>query len=86
MPVFKVLRRVDAFVDYVAEIEAENPEEAAELAAGEEDSLKWRKEGTYQFDSRLFVTLDENGVTIDATSFGDVGLLPAAPRGGVRAA
>ena len=81
MPVFKVLRRVDAFIDYVAEIEAANPEEAAELAVDQEEILKWKEDGFVQFDSRLFVTLDAEGVIIDDTRRGDFVLLSNVPRG-----
>lgn len=80
MAVFKVLKRVDAFVDYVAEIEAGSAEEAAELALDQEEILKWRKDGMFLFDSRVFVTLDEDGLVIDNTRQGDPMLLGTAPR------
>ncbi len=32
MPVFTILSRVDAYVDYVAEIEADSAEEAVDIA------------------------------------------------------
>ena len=69
---FDVLRRVDAYVDYVAEVEAENAEEAAQLA---NDDLigcyKWEERGKQEFDARLYITLDENGDEIDGTQAGD---------------
>lgn len=70
MPNFRVLRRVDAFIDYVADVEADNAEEAAYLAK-EGPSPKWRREGEAEFDSRLYVTLDSEGVPIDSTQCGD---------------
>lgn len=71
MPVFQVLRRVDAFVDYVAEVDAPSANEAAARASYDETSLNWTPRSVAQFDARIFVTLDENGEEIDATQQGD---------------
>jgi hypothetical protein len=71
MPKFRVLRRVDAFVDYVAEVEAETAAEAADSASDDEGAYEWEETGTHQFDARLFVTLDENNNEIEATQRGD---------------
>jgi hypothetical protein len=71
MPKFKVLCRIDAFADYVAEVEAEDAEEAAQLADEDHGSYKWEHSGTQEFDARLYVTLDENGDEIEATQVGD---------------
>jgi hypothetical protein len=68
---FQVLRRVDAFVDYVAEIEADSADEAAAKADQNEERYHWAKRGIAQFDSRLFVTLDDSGIEIDSTQRGD---------------
>ncbi len=72
MPTFQVLCRVDAFVDYVAEVEAEDAEEAAQIASSDPRSRhKWEERGTEEFDARLYITLDENGDEIDGTQAGD---------------
>ena len=72
MAKFNVLCRVDAYVDYVAEVEAEDAEEAAQLANQEPTGrYKWRQQGTQEFDARLYITLDENGEEIDGTQAGD---------------
>jgi len=71
MPTFKVLRRVDAFVDYVAKVRASSPAEAAELASEDEGGYKWEKWGEVEFDARLFVTLDKDGAEIESTQQGD---------------
>lgn len=71
MPKFQVLRRVDAFVDYVAEIEADSPEEAARKANDDEEPFDWRERGVIQFDARSFVTLDAEGIEIERTQCGD---------------
>ena len=72
MPNFRVLCRVDAYVDYVADIEADDPQQAARAAADDLTSRhKWEERGTQEFDARLYITLDENGDEIDGTQAGD---------------
>ncbi len=72
MAVFKVRRRVDAYVDYVAEVEADSPEEAAELASDDEAAFNWEEEGPCEFDARMFIALDADGSEIDGTQCGDL--------------
>jgi len=71
MPKFTVLRRVDAYVDSTAEIEADDAEDAAMLARERADDYDWEELGTVQFDARGYVTLDAKGDEIDATRCGD---------------
>ena len=72
MPKFNVLCRVDAYVDYVAEVEADDAEEAAQLANHDyAGRYKWEERGTQEFDARLYITLDEHGAEIDGTQAGD---------------
>lgn len=73
MPTFKVLRRMGAYLDSVAVVEAADAEEAATLAANDEDDYEWDELGAVGFDARGFVTLDENGVEIDRTRTGYFG-------------
>jgi hypothetical protein len=68
---FKVLRRVDAYVDYEVEVEAATPDEACEIASREPAHLKWREIGTQSFDARMFVTLDGDGSELSETERGD---------------
>lgn len=70
MPTYTVLSRKDAFVDYVAEVEAESPAEAARLAH-DSDDLPWRERGVVEFDARVVVALDEDGREVDGTAVGD---------------
>lgn len=70
MAKFQVLCRVDAFIDYIAEVEADDAEEAAYLAK-EGPQLEWERQGEAEFDARLFVTLDENGDPIESSQCGD---------------
>jgi hypothetical protein len=72
MPKFTVVRRVDAFVDYLAEVEAETAEEAADLAVENEEKYDWAVDGTYEFEDKLFVTLDADGNEIPETARGDL--------------
>lgn len=71
MPKFQVLRRVDAFVDYVTDVEADSAEEAAQKADRYEEAYGWQKQRVLQFDARSFLTLDDDGVEIEATQRGD---------------
>lgn len=71
MPKFRVLRRFDAFVDYVAEVDAASADEAAAKAADDETLFEWEEVSVAQFDARTFVALDENGDEIEDTQRGD---------------
>jgi len=54
MPKFKVLRRVDAYLDSVAVVEADDAEEAALLAESNEGDYEWEELGPVGFDARGF--------------------------------
>ena len=71
MPLFQVRRRVDAYVDYVANVRAATPQDAASIACDDEGRFRWEEEGPCEFDARLFITLDENGDEIEDTQCGD---------------
>ncbi|MFY8163832.1 MAG: hypothetical protein ACOVKC_06305 [Brevundimonas sp.] len=45
MPKFKILSRVDAYVDYTCEVEADDLEEAVDLAYDGDPSIKWTEQG-----------------------------------------
>lgn len=70
MPRFTILSRVDAYVDYTAEVEADSLEEAVDLAYDGEPSIKWREQGVVEFDARHVVALDANGNEIETYSRG----------------
>ncbi len=72
MPVFRVLCRKDAFIDYVAEIEAKDAEEASALANDSPSSYTWQSEGQQEFDAALYVTLNGDGDEIEGTECGDL--------------
>ncbi len=69
--IFNVLCRIDAYADYVAEVEAETAEEAAERAYDSHEDYRWEFRQTAEFDDRRYVTLDDQGDEIDATEMGD---------------
>lgn len=71
MPTFTVLCRIDAYADYVAEVEAESGEEAARLAEENHGDYKWEHGQTLEFDARYYAALDDEGLQIDATRTGD---------------
>ena len=67
MPVFTVLRRVDAYVNYIAEVEAEDAQDAVDLAQEDEGQYVWKDLGPSEFDARGFVALDAEGNEIEST-------------------
>ncbi len=71
MPTYTVLRRVDAYVNYTAIVEADDEAEAAILAHENEDEYEWEEDGTVMFDARGYVTLTKAGVELDWTRVGD---------------
>ena len=71
MPTFTVLCRIDAYADYVAQVEADSAEEAAELARENHGDYKWAHDQTAEFDDRYYVTLDADDEPIEATRVGD---------------
>jgi hypothetical protein len=71
MPKFTVLSRADAFVDYIAEIEAESAEKAVQLVEEGAPGIVWEERGVVEFDARHIVALDENGLEIESTATGD---------------
>jgi hypothetical protein len=71
MPTFTVLCRIDAFADYVAEIDAPDAAKAAEIARSAHSFYEWEPKQTAEFDARLYVALDEDGNEIEETQVGD---------------
>ena len=72
MPTFTVLCRIDAYADYVAEVEADSAAQAAELAREKHGDYKWEHDQTAEFDDRFYVTLDADGDEIETTHVGDM--------------
>ncbi|KPP82240.1 MAG: hypothetical protein HLUCCA04_05770 [Oceanicaulis sp. HLUCCA04] len=70
MAKFQVISRVDAFVDYVAEIEADDPHSAASIAYSGDADVIWRRQRVTEFDARRIATLDEHGEEIESTALG----------------
>ncbi len=69
---FTVLCRIDAWADYVAEVEAETAEEAAALASEHHGDYVWEHSYTQEFDARRYVTLDDDGREIESTAIDDL--------------
>ena len=70
MPIFTVLSRKDAFIDYTTVVEAADAEAAASLVH-EAGGFTWEERGVVEFDARRVVTLDAAGEEIDSTARGD---------------
>lgn len=71
MPTFKVLKRVEAYVDYHIDVEAEDAKSAAEYATAEDEELDWQQSDTTEFEESRIVALDTDGKEIEDTAFGD---------------
>ncbi len=69
MPKFTVLSRKDAFVDYLAEVEAPDAQGAVDLAYEGGPEIKWEERG--EFDAAHMVALDDDGWEIEKTARGD---------------
>lgn len=70
MPKFTILSRVDAYVDYTCEVEADDLEAAVDLAWDGDPSIRWTEQGVVEFDARHVVALDANGEEIKGYSRG----------------
>ena len=70
MPKFTILSRIDAYVDYVAEVEAETLEEAVDIAYDGEEPIQWEQRGVVEFGASHVVALDDNGWEIDGYTRG----------------
>jgi hypothetical protein len=67
MAKFTVLRQQDAFVEYVAVVEAEDPKAAADLAYRNPDGFTWEQHQISEFDACRVVALDEDGGEIESS-------------------
>jgi hypothetical protein len=71
MPTFQVLCRIDAYADYVAEVDADSADQAAALASDEHNTFTWKPDGVAEFDARVYFTLAPDGSEIERTKVGD---------------
>lgn len=70
MTVFKILSRVDAYVDYTTEVEADSAEEAVDLVYEGLVPVEWTNQGVVEFDAVRMSAVDENGEDIDGYTRG----------------
>ena len=70
MPRFTILSRVDAYVDYTAEVEADSAEEAVDLACDGLVPIQWEERGVVVFEARRVVALNAEGEELDGYSRG----------------
>lgn len=71
MPTFTVPSRVDAFIDYLTKVEAEDAQAAAGFAYQGGPGVVWVERGVAEFDARRVVTLEDDGEEIESTAHGD---------------
>jgi len=65
MPTFRVLSRVDAYVDYTCEVEADSAEEAVDLVYEGHFKVTWKSHGVTEFDAVRMSAIDHDGNDID---------------------
>lgn len=70
MPTFTILSRVDAYVDYTAEVEAGSVEEAVDLAYNGAPQVEWKERSIVEFDARHVTAVDDSGEEIDTYTRG----------------
>lgn len=70
MPKFTVLSRVDAYVDYTAEVEADTAEEAVDLVYENLVKVEWKHQGVVEFDAVRMSAIDADGNDIDGYTRG----------------
>lgn len=68
---FVVLSRVDALVDYITEVDADDAQEAADIAYEGGDGIKWKPAGITETDVRRVVTLSVDGEEMESTARGE---------------
>lgn len=70
MPTFTILSRVDAYVDYTCEVEADSAEEAVDLVYMGDVEVTWRSHGVTEFDAVRMSAIDADGNDIDGYTRG----------------
>ena len=65
MPTFTILSRVDAYVDYTCEVEADSAEEAVDLVYIGDVEVTWESHGVTEFDAVRMSAIDEEWNDID---------------------
>ena len=70
MPIFKILSRVDAYVDYTTEVEADSAEEAVDLVYEGHVPVEWTNQGVIEFDAVRMSAVNADGEDIDGYTRG----------------
>lgn len=70
MPIFTILSRVDAYVDYTCEVEADAAEEAVDLVYEGHVPVEWTNQGVVEFDAVRMSAVNAEGEDIDGYTRG----------------
>ena len=70
MPIFKILSRIDAYVDYTTEVEANSAEEAVDLVYEGHVPVEWTNQGVIEFDAVRMSAVNADGEDIDGYTRG----------------
>ncbi len=70
MPKFTVLSRVDAYVDYTCDVEADSAEEAVDLVYEGHVEVEWKHQGVVELDALRMSAIDGDWNEIDGYTRG----------------
>lgn len=70
MPMFTILSRVDAYVDYTCRVKARSAEEAVDLVYEGLVTVEWKEGGVTEFDAVRMSAIDADGNDIDGYTRG----------------
>ena len=70
MPTYTILSRVDAYVDYTCNVEADSAEEAVDQIYEGLVPVTWDRQGVVEFDAVRMSAVDERGEDIDGYTRG----------------
>ncbi|GLK51538.1 MAG: hypothetical protein CMH94_07425 [Oceanicaulis sp.] len=68
MPTFRVRKQVDAYVNYVAFIDAPDAETAVDWAYDDGGSYDWERDGVTEFDDVRVAVIDNSGDEVEGIS------------------
>jgi hypothetical protein len=70
VPTFTILSRVDAYIDYTCEVEADSAEEAVDLVYNGDIEVSWKNQGVTEFDAIRMSAIDDEWNDIDGYTRG----------------
>lgn len=69
---YDIVCQIDAYENYIARINADDPRRAVDLARVQHNRYEWKHHSTEEFDARVYAALDRHGRPIEGTESGDL--------------